>query len=377
MPALTFISLEEIPHYLIFKYFTLGITEDSFLYHYFTNFRYSLYISTSSANKGRVSLKSLLNLTQEISIHDRIGSLTQIFSSLEDKSRLGQAGIFSFSPFYQNSFFHFDYVIPPKIIPALTLLSTEPSFQDMVKFISNPPVGAEMSELIEFLQLLESINSITFSHSYSGPHLQTTDRAEVKLSDKKVDDVQAQHMESLGFDEEFVNSFLSQDSTQRIENESPPAISRDQFGFDDDFLSSSTAPNREEIITQKQSTAVEETKSNLQELLKLLKKKTSSFGSNIADRSVNNDERELDLKNFSHAASSILLPNKIENSLSSYRGAACWRLVCEILYLFNKLSMPLHRNSSQKCSEPKPVKRKTAGKSQFSVEALPTSSYMI
>jgi hypothetical protein len=353
----------EIPHYAVFQFASLGIPENVFIEEYLPSFRHTTYVSLRNSCNGKLSLNLpfVKANMKNVRIHDRLGTLHQIFSSLDEKAKIGQAGIFSFSPFFAKTRFNLDYVISSRISASLTKIFEDSPFLPLITSLpeQNSPTSTTTSsadndiiELLSFLKLLESINSITFSYdgktAITHPmtleiqelEFHTSDRdvqlpsEEIKALPAKVhsgDDLQLLEMRKLGFDEDFVESFSSEEDAS-VE------------------------------VTAGSSENLDIKRSNLQNLLKTLKEKASMLSSRIEQNNsdVTTPSPE-ELNDFLKRSMQVGLPQKLDSTITGYRNPSCLRFVYSSdvnhFITFGEI-----RNRQTICLEPKPVKRKTACK---------------
>jgi hypothetical protein len=386
----TYLYPDKIKHYSVQKFQQLGISEEDFVHNYLTFFRHSLYAQPMSNSRCTfepyVSPDFFLNetISEKVFVTDRLGSLGQSFAPLVESAKAGHSGQLGFAPYALNQKFTLDHTVSPMIAPSLALLSQTPSFSELlttaVQFPHSRAKDIHDHKLIakllsEMLNFLVSINTITFirqdgplfscslldstpAHSDSSP-LVTTVAGELEI--------QADRMRELGFDEDFINEALKNDN-QKV--------------------------NIDDVQENLDPTLVENNiKTKLSSILKILRDKTDTIAGNdvkkrsalktieklresvdVIPKSLVQDSSTKDedsLKSHAELAKGVNLNYKSASNLQRlYRSLLCFqRLIISVIAIcFSNVVIIFSLRKGVKnasCTQAKPVKRRTAGKSLY------------
>jgi hypothetical protein len=172
----SFLLIDEVRHFAVQKWQTMGITEENFLYSYFHNFRGVVYLARKSPSKRglqRFRMDTIHKLRDDIILHDRTGNVAKIFGELQEKAKSGSPGSFSINPFFLNGVFTFDFTVTVPVAYVLPFLSegVSPSllFKYARDFIENRHFNYNLQnlelDLLSVLKTMESINTLTVFRS--------------------------------------------------------------------------------------------------------------------------------------------------------------------------------------------------------------------
>jgi hypothetical protein len=179
-------SSEEMQHYDILKYRSMGLSQERFLQELMSSFRYSMYVvkspvsapTTQRPDIGRFKLTSRVfegtrsspSLASRLQILDRTGYLAGTFQNMEQLAKIRQSTTIEFAHYALPGDVRFSFILSPVIAPCLATLSSRPSLQSLHDANANfaAAEGFELVEieaqdlLISLISFLEKLNIITF-----------------------------------------------------------------------------------------------------------------------------------------------------------------------------------------------------------------------
>ena len=314
------LSVEEIDHYSVRKFQSLGITESHFVDSYLTNFRYTLYVQKKTIHDTKCIPKPRLTpaifmdttISTQVFVNDRLGSMGASLAPLIESAKAGHFGQLGFAPYAMNQKFALDHIIPPAIAPSLAMLTQTPSLHDLyytaVSFPHKRPddngdpaiIAKALSDMLNFLA---SINTLSFvrrdgplfvcdastmeQHGKQHVDKKTPNKAAVPPTATKPKElskeleIQAERMRELGFDEDFIKeSLLGEDASHDSEEEVNTESTTDNDATDSCHVSGTCSTTQESSTSVIDSDDIAETeeqiKSKLSSILKLLHEKTDN-----------------------------------------------------------------------------------------------------
>jgi hypothetical protein len=162
---------DELPHYSVQRFKSLGIPHEEFVYSFFPSFRYAVYATKKTATvpgRARVTPDIFFNNPGTTVLVDRVGSLGASFATAPARARAQMSTIFAFAH-YSAKNINFSFIATPSISASLALLSSYPSIAqfeqaniDLYREINMPSdINAVRVGLLQVLRFFESLNVIS------------------------------------------------------------------------------------------------------------------------------------------------------------------------------------------------------------------------
>lgn len=162
----------------ILHFRSLGLNQSSFVRTIFPSFRFSLYLRRNDTSVlGRALVSTLLYSSSDekfgqVFVLDRLGSLEVALSSAEEFIKNQQSVQLYFGHYtFSTQAIKLRFVVDKSIAPALALLSSTPSVQDLIDHTISQLSSSDRSSLVRkrhvklllnLLDMLEKVNYITF-----------------------------------------------------------------------------------------------------------------------------------------------------------------------------------------------------------------------